>query len=88
MKKTEFQKVQDICKKYVLIHIDKKDLHSRLFVYDALIKSEPYYKNIISFVKYAEENNFHFNDISSTLAHDLNGISKGDKFFIPRILEY
>lgn len=88
MKKTEFEQVKVIFKKYVLKHIDKRNLNTRFFVYDALIKCDKYYKNIIDFVKYAEKNNFHFNEISSTLIHDIKGISKNDNFFIPRVFNY
>jgi hypothetical protein len=88
MKNTEFEKVEKIYKKYLLKRTNKEDIYKRMFLFDALIKYDSIYTQIINFVEYAEKNNFSEIEIYNTLMHDINGLYKGDKFFVPRISEY
>jgi len=56
---------------------------------DRVIKCDSIHDNIIRFVEFAEkDDSINSMEITSTLIHDMEGLSRGDKMFIPKVNSY
>ena len=81
---TNFERVMDIAKEYTL-----SVYQDNIVMIDRVIKCESIHDNIVRFVEFAkQDDSLDSTDITSTLIHDMEGLSRGDKMFIPRVNSY
>ena len=81
---TNFERVMSIAKEYTL-----SVYQDNIRMIDRVINCESIHDNIIRFVEFAEkDDSINSMDITSTLIHDMEGLSRGDKMFIPKVNSY
>ena len=81
---TNFERVMSIAKEYTL-----SVYQDNIRMIDRVIKCDSIHDNIIRFVEFAEkDDSINSMDITSTLIHDMEGLSRGDKMFIPKVNSY
>ena len=81
---TNFERVMNIAKEYTL-----SVYQDNVRMIDRVINCESIHENIIRFVDFAkQDDSLDSMDITSTLIHDMEGLSRGDKMFIPRVKSY
>ena len=81
---TNFERVMSIAKEYTL-----SVYQDNIRMIDRVINCESIHDNIIRFVEFAEkDDSINTMDITSTLIHDMEGLSRGDKMFIPKVNSY
>ena len=54
----------------------------------AVMNNKEYINVFVGYIKYAEKNNLDKLDIRATLMHDIGGLMKRDKHFLPRVSSY
>tara|TARA_R100000231_G_scaffold137086_1_gene113067 strand:- start:482 stop:733 length:252 start_codon:yes stop_codon:yes gene_type:complete len=81
---TNFERVMNIAKEYTL-----SVYQDNIRMIDRVIKCDSIHDNIIRFVEFAEkDDSINSMEITSTLIHDMEGLSRGDKMFIPKVNSY
>ena len=81
---TNFERVMSIAKEYTL-----SVYQDNIRMIDRVIKCDSIHDNIIRFVEFAEkDDSINSMEITSTLIHDMEGLSRGDKMFIPKVNSY
>ena len=81
---TNFERVMSIAKEYTL-----SVYQDNIRMIDRVINCESIHDNIIRFVEFAEkDDSINSMEITSTLIHDMEGLSRGDKMFIPKVNSY
>ena len=57
-------------------------------IIDVILKNDDFVDDVLGFIQFAEENKMSREGIIQTLMHDMGGMFREDKHFLPRVAGY